>query len=302
MIKLDSVYFSLKVTSGPAVSKSVVFSSGNALTFGRLESNDCVLSNDAAISRRHFEISFASDGCWIRDLDSRNGTYLNNHNILKSELNSGDEIRVGSTKMVVQLEPARPDHDADVDEPAKPAALANLNTGARILFQNKDDTTVFMRQSLGTTRIRRNVLLSSAFGDTFFDLPGKALLINAPDVRDNLKETRDAERIGSQAVLVYPATLDHCDELRARYYGQDALILMNHVCPRSQLRTLITDLFRRFKSPSALLAAIKQLPAEISQALLSGVDFVCCEEADPEEAVILYADHHSDWIKKAIHP
>ncbi len=56
---------------------------------------------DAGVSRRHAELRFTDDGkILIRDLDSRNGTFLNGTQITERLLNDGDKIQVGSTTIL----------------------------------------------------------------------------------------------------------------------------------------------------------------------------------------------------------
>ncbi len=52
---------------------------------------------DKAASRRHAEIFRVGELCFIRDLESKNGTYLNEAKIREEILKSGDRIRIGST-------------------------------------------------------------------------------------------------------------------------------------------------------------------------------------------------------------
>ena len=55
---------------------------------------------DARISRKHCLIQKDSSNLWwITDLDSSNGTYVNNHRISKAtQLSSGDHISIGNSK------------------------------------------------------------------------------------------------------------------------------------------------------------------------------------------------------------
>lgn len=52
---------------------------------------------DKAASRRHAEIFRVGELCFIRDLESKNGTYLNDAKVQEEILKSGDRIRIGST-------------------------------------------------------------------------------------------------------------------------------------------------------------------------------------------------------------
>lgn len=62
---------------------------------------------DSGVSREHGLIRYdpATDGFFLTDLGSKNGTYVNNLRIKKKRLSPGDEIKVGeSVFRVVSLE------------------------------------------------------------------------------------------------------------------------------------------------------------------------------------------------------
>ncbi len=74
------------------------------LTIGRHAHSQICLS-DRAVSRRHAVIYTTQDNKWvIEDLDSANKTYLNDKAIKKTEIITGDLIRVGDFEIEVELE------------------------------------------------------------------------------------------------------------------------------------------------------------------------------------------------------
>lgn len=80
---------------------------GASLVVGRGGGCDLVI-RDLAASRKHLEIKPYGDGYECRDLGSSNGTRVNSEKITTRELESGDEIRIGTTTMTFFLEdPAR---------------------------------------------------------------------------------------------------------------------------------------------------------------------------------------------------
>ena len=56
---------------------------------------------DSEISRQHFEICMKDDGCVLKDLNSRNGTYVNGNRVPEAKLKSNDQIRAGETNFIV---------------------------------------------------------------------------------------------------------------------------------------------------------------------------------------------------------
>ena len=67
-------------------------------TFGR-KNADCII-DDAAVSNRHFQIEAFGREFFIRDLDSRNGTYLNGSKVRYSQILPGDQITAGKTTLI----------------------------------------------------------------------------------------------------------------------------------------------------------------------------------------------------------
>lgn len=72
-------------------------------TIGRHTQNDCII-NDPTISRRHAQITFKNDVYVISDLGSTGGTYVNNKQVTKEVLNSGDIILLGRYPMMFMHE------------------------------------------------------------------------------------------------------------------------------------------------------------------------------------------------------
>lgn len=81
------------------------------ISLGRKAANDVVLS-DPMISRRHAEIRKAGGGWQIKDLESRNGVYVNNLKISEEPLAHGDVITIGPIKLLFE--------DPAVKTPEKP--------------------------------------------------------------------------------------------------------------------------------------------------------------------------------------
>lgn len=71
-------------------------SNGHVIGIGREKGNDIAVEDHEA-SRRHAEIRKHNDTFVLTDLDSSNGTFLNNGRISEVELKSGDRIQIGRT-------------------------------------------------------------------------------------------------------------------------------------------------------------------------------------------------------------
>jgi hypothetical protein len=72
---------------------------GDRITIGAGTTNDVVISWDATVSRLHAVVERIGNAGWVvRDMSSRNGTFVNGERIWRERpISSGDEIRLGST-------------------------------------------------------------------------------------------------------------------------------------------------------------------------------------------------------------
>ena len=74
---------------------------GDRVTIGKAPSNDVALTEDGRLSRLHAVLERFEAGWCIRDLGSRNGTYVNGRRIWDTHpLHTGDEVVVGQTTLV----------------------------------------------------------------------------------------------------------------------------------------------------------------------------------------------------------
>ena len=75
--------------------------SGQRVTVGKASTNDVSLEHDETVSRLHAVFENLGFAWSLRDLGSRNGTYLNGDKITAERVvRSGDEVRVGKTRLI----------------------------------------------------------------------------------------------------------------------------------------------------------------------------------------------------------
>lgn len=78
----------------------VVVLSADRASIGAAASNDVAVAGDRTVSRLHAVLERFGGGWCVRDLGSRNGTYVNGTRVLADHaLQPGDEIRVGATRI-----------------------------------------------------------------------------------------------------------------------------------------------------------------------------------------------------------
>jgi pSer/pThr/pTyr-binding forkhead associated (FHA) protein len=74
-----------------------------SLSIGRSPGNDVVIDN-LAVSGHHARLSIDEDHYVLEDMNSLNGTFLNNQRIRRSTLKDGDEIMIGKHSLVYRDE------------------------------------------------------------------------------------------------------------------------------------------------------------------------------------------------------
>lgn len=68
----------------------------------RQESDLCIPL--MVVSRRHCELNLEKGRLKLRDLGSRNGTYINGQRVDQAEVNPGDKIQIGPITFAVQID------------------------------------------------------------------------------------------------------------------------------------------------------------------------------------------------------
>ncbi|MBI3272109.1 MAG: protein kinase [Planctomycetes bacterium] len=92
----------LVITNGQLAGTVVPVAEGQSVTFGRSDMSDIVLP-DGKASRLHCKVQNEGGGCKLYDLNSSNGTFVNNTRVQTSALDAGDEIIVGETVMIFEV-------------------------------------------------------------------------------------------------------------------------------------------------------------------------------------------------------
>jgi len=122
----------LVVASGSRAGQ-VIPITGERFVIGRAE--DCHLKpRSELISRYHCEIFLKDGGVFVRDMGSKNGVFLNDHQITETfELNNGDKLTVGPLEFFAHIavgeKPQKPPRVKSVsDAVARTVAIQSENT------------------------------------------------------------------------------------------------------------------------------------------------------------------------------
>jgi hypothetical protein len=100
----------LQVQLGPWIGRKIRVPVGQSVKVGRSPQSDIAFANDAYMSRTHFSLDWDDTACWINDLNSHHGTFVNGKKVQKAPLRDGDTIRVGWTVLVVRFRARESSH------------------------------------------------------------------------------------------------------------------------------------------------------------------------------------------------
>lgn len=169
---------------------------------------------DKAVSRLHFELDPMPDGLWVRDLGSRNGTYVNGVKISEARVPAGSVIRVGTTDMTVAYgnpEPVAAPPSADELVPF--GGLLGYSPAMRELFASvselaRTESSIILEGEAGTGKkaLARAIHDASSRAGRPFVVVECAGLPSQAQVAETLEEALGSAE-GGTLVLDAPAEL-----------------------------------------------------------------------------------------------
>ncbi len=143
----------------------------DSLTVGRKAENDIVIDNPA-ISGHHCRLTMQGGGYYIEDLESTNGTFVNEKRIKKSGLHHNDVIGLAKHALLFL-------NEAEVGESASVPADATM-----VLSPQKQEALV-AASSAGESAAKAKTgwlrILKGAVGETAYELKGMSTYIGKSD-------------------------------------------------------------------------------------------------------------------------
>ena len=94
----------LKVLAGPYTGREFTFDQHDTFLIGRADTAHLYLPEDRFFSRHHCLLEIAPPRCFLRDLGSTNGTFVNGQRVTEAFLVSGDRIQGGQTVLEVEVQ------------------------------------------------------------------------------------------------------------------------------------------------------------------------------------------------------
>jgi hypothetical protein len=91
------------VLASPALEPGTAIELSSSARVGRGADNVIRLDEDSTVSSRHAMLDSRSDGLWVEDSGSTNGTFVNGARVTSARLlQPGDVIRIGHTDLLVE--------------------------------------------------------------------------------------------------------------------------------------------------------------------------------------------------------
>jgi DNA-binding NtrC family response regulator len=143
--------WTVEVVAGPDKGKKVSTLEG-LVRVGSDPTNDLVLT-DTTVSRRHIEIERTTRGLLLRDLTSRNGTFIEGRQILQVYLDAGDKISLGKTRLAIKQKTK--DTEIELLDAETFGELVGTSEAMRIVFAElrriaREDVTLLLEGETGT--------------------------------------------------------------------------------------------------------------------------------------------------------
>ena len=126
----------LRVLAGPYKSRVFSFTQPDTFLIGRSNDAHLCLTDDKFFSRHHCLLEINPPHCFLRDLGSTNGTFVNGQRVSEAFLQNGAQIQGGETVLLVEVSTGQANasaSSAQTEPSARPTVVtvACLNCGRR---------------------------------------------------------------------------------------------------------------------------------------------------------------------------
>ena len=184
------------------------------ITVGSAQGAGIVIA-DSKVSRLHCELHPQTDGLWVRDLGSSNGTYVSGVLVREARLAERDPLQLGATRLVVTYEPEAT--EVDLWPVERFGDLVGKSVAMRELFARLSqfcdaDSTVLVQGETGTGKelVARSIHENSARHE------GPFVVVDCGALHESLIE---AELFGHARGAFTGAVADRVGALEAAHEG-----------------------------------------------------------------------------------
>ena len=176
------------------------------LSIGRGQENTVVLDNDS-VSRRHCRIEKRNQAWYVCDLDSTNGTYVNDELVKEYQLRRGDQVKIGDTivKYLSGSDVEAQYHEA-IHEMAIKDGLTNVHNKRYLMESLEREIPRAMRHQRPLSVVMFDIDFFKKINDTYGHLAGDYVLKEfATLVKQRPAARRCLRSLRRRGVLLDPA-------------------------------------------------------------------------------------------------
>ena len=132
----QAMQVNLRVLAGPYKDRVFSFTQPDTFLIGRSNDAHLCLTDDKFFSRHHCLLEINPPHCFLRDLGSTNGTFVNGQRVTETFLENGAQIQGGETVLLVEVSTGETNALASASQPEHPVkptivTVACLNCGRR---------------------------------------------------------------------------------------------------------------------------------------------------------------------------
>ncbi len=278
----------LVVRGGSLDGRVFTLTEGQVLTVGRGTHCDIQL-DDEGVSRRHCSFESRGGTVTVQDLQSANGTFVNDERIGSRELRAGDQVRLGRTRLEARVPPTPTD-------PGRAPKLA--------LTADEETSQTVIRRQIDPKRLDWLATPPPRLADLDLLHRAQRHLTAVHEVSDLLSQARDVHALFESIVetILDVTNADRAALLLRREDGpRDAVDL---VAARSRdgsrsdhefavSRTIVNDVLQNGTSRLSRDAARDARYREGQSVILQKIRSVMCAPLRTTEAILgaLYVDH-----------
>ena len=121
------------------------------LKIGRGDENNIVL-DEAAISSFHAEIEFDSEGFYITDIQSKNGTFVDGELVISRKLHHGNIISIGSYTLKFEYKDDEKRHEETIPAISEATMMLDTSTHRSKLAKSLSEIGDYKKKRLVTGR------------------------------------------------------------------------------------------------------------------------------------------------------
>jgi hypothetical protein len=312
----------IQIQSGPSKGHRYALATGQQMTFGRSAECDISFPDDIQMSSKHFQLIVDQTTCRMRDLESTNGTSVNEQPADTARIDHEDTIRAGDTTLQIAIEGHSATKETDALQPEATPSLQSPPPPAKIQAPAKllaiSESFVLESCPSGLLRLRGNAdqLTPIELAQTLARQLRLALIIDPHRLQIPVDQLTDGQVLldwldpaaaAQMSPLLVPGNDVNLSHLE-NGWGADAVVCLFCSGDNGQLLEQLQQMSRPKDEKEGMLgicwpnvlAHLLQSQQDLSNQLVNAASAILLEDPSDPNQWILYGDESlSDLLNKA---